>query len=44
MPSMPGGQGKGRQSLYPAGDRGGVVLQGETKGVGQLKQVWERPC
>ena len=27
MPSMPGGQGTGRQSLYPVDDRDGAGLQ-----------------
>ena len=36
MSSIPGGQGTGRRSLYPADDKGGEEIQGETEGEGQL--------
>ena len=40
MPSMPGDWRTGIRSLYPADDRGGEVIQGDTDGVGQMYQVW----
>ena len=36
MPSISDGQGTVIKSLYPADDRGGAGIQGETKGAGQL--------
>ena len=41
MPSMPGGRGTGRQSIYPADDGDGEELKVETAGAGELTRLQE---